>query len=261
MKTDIYWVIGEATNSGKTTIACSLIRTLNASSKKTIGFKPIAGIRFSQSKDLLINEIPFSECGMFGGDALKLCDASPFSDRGMLDIINPSLLLFKDNILEPLLIRRGSKKLDNLSYYKGEFLDSFLKDNENRKVFKQALLPTECSMNIDEDISHIILALEYILVLGPDALVMEGAGPFLPVWTGKHFVNNILLLTDGKVIFLRDIDLSLNLKYNEKVHVKMFLRHMKIPKDKILSFPVLKVSPEEVESYSDNLIKQILSAS
>ena len=135
-KTDIYWIIGEATNCGKTTIASSLIRVLNGLGKITIGFKPFAGIRFSQSRDLLINEIPFSDCGMFGSDALKLCDASPHSDRGMLDIINPSLLLFKDSILEPLLIRIGSKKLNNLVYYGGEFLEGFLKDDGNKQIFK-----------------------------------------------------------------------------------------------------------------------------
>ena len=264
LKTDIYWVIGEATNCGKTTIASSLIRVLNTLSKKTIGFKPLAGIRFSESRDLLINEIPFSECGMFGGDALKLCDASPLSDRGMLDIINPTLLLFNNNLLETLLIRSGSNKLNNLVYYRDEFLEGFLKHDENKQVFKQALLPTKCPMRSDENVTHIETAietaLEYILALGPDAVVMEGAGPYLPVWAGSHFVKNILLLIDGKIHFLKDINLKVNLKHNQKVHVKLFLRHLKIPKEKILSFPVTKVTPEKVEEYSNDLIKQILSA-
>lgn len=260
IKTDITWVIGMTTNSGKTTVASSLIRVLNALGKKTIGFKPIAGIRFSQSRNLLINEIPFSDCGMFGGDALKLCDASPISDRGMLDIINPRLLLFKDNILEPLLIRIGSKKLNNLCYYRGEFLEEFLKDDENKKIFKQSLLPIKCPMLSDQNVSHIEAALKYIFALGPDAIVMEGAGPFLPVWAGSHFVNNILMLSDGKIYFLKDINLKLSLKHNEKVHIKSFLQHFKIPKEKILSFPVTRVAAEKVEEYSYDLIKHILSS-
>lgn len=259
-KTDIYWIIGEATNCGKTTIASSLIRVLNALGKKTIGFKPFAGIRFSQSRDLLINEIPFSDCGMFGSDALKLCDASPHSDRGMLDIINPSLLLFKDSILEPLLIRIGSKKLNNLVYYGGEFLEGFLKDDGNKQIFKQSLLPTKCPMRYVENVSHIDAALKYIFALGPDVVVMEGAGPFLPVWAGSHFVNNILMLTDGKILFLKDINLKLNIKHNEKVHIKIFLQHLKISKEKILSFQVTKMTPDKVEEYSNDLIKQVLSA-
>jgi hypothetical protein len=259
-KTIIYWVIGEATNSGKTTIATSLIRVLNSLGKPTIGFKPLAGIRFSQSKDLLINEIPYSDCGMFGGDALKLCDASPLTNRGMLDIINPRLLLFKDNILEPLLIRIGSKKLNNLDYFRGEFLEEFLKDDENKQVFKQSLLPIDCPMRSVENVSHKEAALKYIFALGPDVVVMEGAGPFLPVWAGSHFVNNILMLTDGKIYFLKNINLKLNLKHNEKVHVKMFFRHLKIPKEKILLFPVTKVTPEKIEEYSNDLIMRVLSA-
>ena len=259
-KTDIYWIIGEATNFGKTTIATSLIRELNTLGKKTIGFKPLAGIRFSQSRDLLINEIPFSDCGMFGNDALKLCDASPFSDRGLLDIINPGLLLFKDSILEPLLIRIGSKKLNNLAYFRGEFLEGFLKHDENKKIFKQSLLPTKCPMRSVENVSHIDAALEHIFALSPDVVVMEGAGPFLPVWAGSHFVNNILLLTDGKIHFLKDINLKLNLKHNEKVHVKIFFRHLKIPKKKILTFPFTKVAPEKVQEYSNDLMKKLLTA-
>ena len=259
-KTDIFWIIGEATNCGKTTIASSLIHVLNTLGKKTIGFKPLAGIRFSQSRDLLMNEIPFSDCGMFGNDALKLCDASPHSDRGMLDIINPSLLLFKDSILEPLLIRIGSKKLNNLVYYKGEFLEDFLKHDENKQIFKQSLLPTKCPMRSVENVNHIEAALKYIFALGPDAVVMEGAGPFLPVWAGSHFVNNILMLTDGKIRFLKDINLKLNIKHNEKVHIKMFLQQLKIPKEKILSFQVTKMAPEKVAEYSNDLIKQVLSA-
>lgn len=259
-KTEIYWVIGEATNFGKTTIATSLIRELNTLGKKTIGFKPLAGIRFSQSRDLLINEIPFSDCGMFGSDALRLCDASPFSDRELLDIINPGLLLFKDSILEPLLIRIGSKKHNNLAYFRGEFLEGFLKHDENKQIFKQSLLPTKCPMSSVENVSHIDTALKYIFGMSPDVVVMEGAGPFLPVWAGSHFVNNILMLTDGKIHFLKDINLKLSLKHNEKVHVKIFLRHLKIPKEKILSFPFKKGSTEKVEEYSNALIKKVLSA-
>ena len=139
-------------------------------------------------------------------------------------------------------------------------MEGILKHDENKKIFKQSLLPTNCPMRSVENVSHIDAALEHIFALSPDVVVMEGAGPFLPVWAGSHFVNNILLLTDGKIHFLKDINLKLNLKHNEKVHVKIFFRHLKIPKKKILTFPFTKVAPEKVQEYSNDLMKKLLTA-
>ena len=82
-------------------------------------------------------------------------------------------------------------------------------------------------MRYVENVSHIDAALKYIFALGPDVVVMEGAGPFLPVWAGSHFVNNILMLTDGKILFLKDINLKLNIKHNEKVHINIFFTTLK----------------------------------
>jgi hypothetical protein len=146
-----------------------------------------------------------------------------------------------------------------LDYYRGKFLEGFLKNDENKKIFKQSLLPIKCAMRSVENVSHIEAALKYIFAMDPDVVVMEGAGPFLPAWAGSHFVNNILMLSDGKIHFLKDINLKLKLKHNEKVHVKMFLQHLKIPKEKILSFPVIRMTAEKVEQYSYDLIKQVLS--
>ncbi|MTW23010.1 hypothetical protein [Allochromatium palmeri] len=41
----LFWVIGTATNVGKTTVATALIRHLNASGLPALGFKPYVGGR------------------------------------------------------------------------------------------------------------------------------------------------------------------------------------------------------------------------
>lgn len=142
-KTEVYWVIGEDTDCGKTTIATALIRELNRLGISSMGFKPISGILFTEKHDLLNDEFPLSKCGIFGNDALKLCDASPLSTREMLDIVNPSLLLCHDSYDEPLLIRVGSRQCKNIEYFKFNSLDDFLKDSHHEHIFKKAQLPSD----------------------------------------------------------------------------------------------------------------------
>ena len=89
---EIYWVVGDQTDIGKTTIAAALIRVLNQNQIPALGFKPYGGSNLRDVVDFMLAQFPKSNCAAYGPDALKLTRASPLTSDEHIDLVCPVFL-------------------------------------------------------------------------------------------------------------------------------------------------------------------------
>ena len=261
MPIKIFWVIASTTNAGKTSLASSLIRILNNKGVSALGFKPIAGMRYSEGvKDFHLYDS--LHCGLYGSDANKLCSASPLTRDVMPSIIAPSQLLFKNNIMQPILYRMGSTQLGDLTYYKGRFLDNFIKDpNIKSTLAKQIPIsghtcwPTEEKKQSSQFIST---SLDYLKSLKPQEIVMEGAGPFLPSFKGVNKVNNVFLIIADKIHYFENINITFTQKNSTPIPIEPFLQKIRVTSKAPKTIRIKKVDIAMIERYYDEQVRQLL---
>ncbi len=210
----IYWVVGTATNIGKTTVATALIRVLLARGQRALPFKPVAGIKFRNSVELLLEHLPRSTCALFGNDARKLIKASPLTHEGMLDLVVPWQMLYWSDNNDPFIIRTGSSMLKNVRYYKSEFTERLMQRADVQRIVAASGMPVESAELFDTKTTILSLlspdaisaAFDHLLTLQPDTIVVEGAGPYLPVWQGNPAVNHVLLVSTGEIQLFPDVN-------------------------------------------------------
>lgn len=219
-KTDfpaIYWVVGEATNTGKTTIASALIKTLNARDVRAVGFKPYASSRLYALVDFMIETYPRSQAKLFGKDAWELTMASPLTGPDLVDLVVPCQLLSHPTWRQIVLMRTGSAQLNNVEYICTEYGAGLKNRADFQRLIKKTRLPFDVAvLKTDIDVLHAHrvapekqrLAFNSLLDIGVDAVVCEGAGEWLPIWQDCPMVNHVFLLSGGLVRFFPNVDLS-----------------------------------------------------
>lgn len=117
---EIYWVVGEGSDVGKTTIAAALIAFLNAEGERAIGFKPFAASLLHENIDFMFENYPGVPSKLFGRDAWHLAKASPLTDGDWIDLVVPTQLLCYPNWRSAILMRSGSASLNNVEYFCSE---------------------------------------------------------------------------------------------------------------------------------------------
>nr|WP_137006755.1 dethiobiotin synthase [Synechococcus sp. UW106] len=261
---EIYWVIAAGTNFGKTTITTALIRTLNLLGTPAVGFKPVAGCELSEAH-CFIEKYSQYNSELSGNDSRKLCEASPLTNRDMVDIVNPHYLIFKQHPLRPVFWRIGSRHLENFSYFKGENYDNCMKDNTHRRVISNSSMPITGAqyVNTVDSSEQIEAAYQALLRLEPNAMVFEGAGRLLPVWGRNNgasiFANHLIIITRGKLNFIRGINFRAQQRDNRIMPLAYLVNQINFSQQKVLSLPINKVQPDQLESYSDSLIQKLLN--
>jgi hypothetical protein len=213
----VYWVVGNSSNAGKTTIASALIRQLNAAGKRTVGFKPYAGAQLRDLIDFMFEKYPASRCKLFSKDAWKLTAASPLTDMDMIDLVGPSQAISYPVWHRAVLMRTGSAALGNVECFTNSQGASLRDRPDIRHIQARTGLPLG-EATVREQIGFDAVtrespekhqdAFNALLDLGVDAVVCEGMANWLPVWQGCPPVNHVVLLADGKVTLLPDVDLS-----------------------------------------------------
>lgn len=214
---ETYWVVGTATNVGKTTTSTALISTLAKRGKKALGFKPIAGGRFRSLIDFALKEYPSNPGIVFGNDAFSLCEASELTTIKDIDLISPWQLVFNVNSDDTLLIRTGSKEAGNIKYYMSPDFHNMLQRKDISRLVSQLKLPIDKFTvidpatsiprdQIDQDCKSI--AYNALLKRHPDTVVIEGAGPILPTWDNMPPVNHIVLLDPTHIHLIPNVNLQ-----------------------------------------------------
>jgi len=210
-----YWVIGNTTNVGKTTVASALVRVLNDRGQKTVGFKPVGGIYLYESVDFIIDNYKNSDCTIYGNDSVKLSDASPISNDKLLELISPVYYLMFPRFPSFIMARTGSKILNNITFYKTDLMDSLRQRHDIKFIIDQASLPINAAKlikNAPFDRNDKIISkktsksYKYLVNLGAEAVVIEGAGRFIPIWKNNPTLNHLFLIADGFLIFFPNLN-------------------------------------------------------
>lgn len=212
----IYWVVGNGTDVGKTTVASALIKVLNASGERAIGFKPYAASLLQDLVDFMIEKYPDSRSKLFGNDAWELTTASPLTGTDLVDLVVPTQLLCYPTWQSTVLMRTGSASLDNVEYFRSEDGDTLKDRPDLQYIIGKSGLPFDNSILRDGiglgDAAGVSpdkpkQAFDCLLEIGVDAVVCEGAGGWLPVWQDCPAVNHVIFVADGMVIFFPGLNL------------------------------------------------------
>lgn len=202
----IYWVVGNNTDIGKTTVSAALIRVLNRRGVPALGLKPFAAARMLGNVDFFIT-LHASRPGMLAGrDALALAAASPLTSADLLEIVAPVQFLCHPSWQDVILARCGSATLGDLAIYKPAGAPDFAARPDMRALARRLRLPFEQARPVGQirpaSAHHLpgnapARAFEHLCSLGPAAVVCEGAGPLLPVWHGHPAVDHVLVIREG----------------------------------------------------------------
>lgn len=237
MGREMYWVVGPATDVGKTTIASALISVLCESGRKAIGFKPYSARKFVDVIDSGYPGFPKAVSRVSGLDAAKLATASSITSLDDIELIAPVAYICYPQYLNTLVIRTGSQKTCNAEFFKG---DSAIR-LENRTDYKRILKDLEIDDWVDfqrTSLSFLDAPLignnkvegcfQYLVnSRDVDAVVCEGAGRFLPFWNEAKLVNHVVYIANNEVSFFRNFDLTVNLKTNKLLPVNGLLNALK----------------------------------
>lgn len=214
----VYWVIGDETDVGKTTVATALIRVLNQNQIPTVGFKPFGGSSLRDVADFMVDRFPGSSCAAYGPDALKLAKSSPLTSEEHVDLVAPAYFFYYPNSKTFLLARTGSASLGNVEYYKSEVTRPIFERPDIQTLFQKARVPIAKAQTLKKIWYYgvHVLARKKIadafrqLVTGDTkAVVCEGAWYFLPSWEDCPVANHVLLISSGVLHFYPNMNFSL----------------------------------------------------
>ncbi|MBR7800548.1 hypothetical protein [Undibacterium fentianense] len=216
--TQIYWVVATHTNAGKTTLATELIRVLNQAGCPSLGFKPFAGMRLRDGVDYMFGQSIELNQRMAFSDGALLCHASPLTSTDDLDLVVPRQVIFKDRILDTFLMRIGSASLQNVEMWTSEKGQRLANRPDIAYLLEKTGLPFANAQLLDGISSpykilgreKVQAAFMHLQARQPQAIVCEGAGPWLPVWQDQAYVNHVFLLTEDSLYFYRDANLSID---------------------------------------------------
>jgi hypothetical protein len=204
---EIFWVTGNDTSIGKTTLACALIRALNTRGTPAVGFKPYGALRYHDSEALLDESAERSACRLVGGDVMKLVDASPLTSFDWLDIVGPAYYLIYQSWPMAMFARTGSLALGSVEYFKSEEAAIAQQDPDVRARLQRAELPIddakirELNFRTAGTLRPLNQAMAFgrLGTLGARAIVCEGAGRYIPHWQGCPGVNHIISIARGRL--------------------------------------------------------------
>lgn len=230
----IYWVVGNGTDVGKTTVATALIRFLNANGQRAVGFKPFAASLLQNNIDFMIERFPSSQSKLFGQDAWKLTTASPLTGPDLVDLVVPAQVLCYPDWNSTVLMRTGSSHLKNVEYFCSK-RGTELKDRSDlRYIIDKSGLAFDDAKVIDRlSIGYAarassekkIAAFNALLDIGVDAVVCEGAGPWLPIWQGCPTVNHLFGIEKGTVNLYPHLNADFTFRPTQALRDVSTLRH------------------------------------
>jgi hypothetical protein len=214
-KPEIFWVVGEGTDVGKTTVTAALTRLLNRHGRRTVAFKPYTLSRLWSSIDFLVREYPPHKEKLSGSDAHLLSLSSPHTNADMTELITPCNAFAFPGWTFKVLMRAGSSETGNVRYFTSARAKELLKRPDFQRLTERVFLPMDRAEVISEETMNRAPALfpevksqafRHLAETKPESMVFEGAGRLLPVWRGSPLVNHIFVLEDGRMTFYRNID-------------------------------------------------------
>lgn len=214
----VYWVVGDGSDVGKTTIASAAIAVLNQSGTRTVGFKPYAAGRLHEFLDFMLEKYPGTPSKLFGSDGWNLTTASPVTGPDCLDLVVPVQLICYPGWSSSLLVRTGSTRLNNIDYFTGPKGHALLDRPDFQQLVEKTGFPladATVAKKLDfETVASMApekqeLAFETLAGMGVDAIVCEGASHWMPTWSGFPAINHLFYISDGNVALFPNLDLEI----------------------------------------------------
>lgn len=214
---EIYWVVGDGTGVGKTSISCGLLRVLNDAGRPAVGFKPFGGVRLFGRIDFIVENYPRFGRTLFGNDALRLAESSPLTDESMVEIVAPIHYLFYTAFRTTLMARAGASRLGNVEFFRHPRLEALSTRKDIARIVDELLPPPDTATPMTADLidrrgdlaaDKCNRSYDYLRTLGPQAMVFEGAGPFLPTWPGASAPDHVVVVADGTATLFRNVRAS-----------------------------------------------------
>ncbi len=211
---EVYWIMGDGTGVGKTTLACALIRALNQAGTPSAGFKPY-GAMLLENVARLVADLDPSPWRLYGEDAVALARASPLTSVEMGDIVGPSQFLCHSRWPSALLARTGSMALNNLEYFRSDQAIALEQGLDIQARLEQTGFPLAAAKPLGKlDFFGTASlspekqkpAFDYLLRLGAASIVCEGAGRFIPNWQDCPGVNHVISIAEGRAAFFPRAD-------------------------------------------------------
>jgi hypothetical protein len=222
----VYWVIGNGTDVGKTTLATALIRVLNARGVRTVGFKPFGGSMLQGMVDFMLRTYPGAPSKLFGTDAWALTDASPLTDTSLLDVVCPVFMVTHGTWDNVVLMRTGSDTLGDCQYVCNAN-GAKLKDRADvRELIARTGLPFDTATvaaavgmraGTGDAWTKTTRAYGRLLEFGVDAVVVEGNSRWLPLWPECPAIDHLVLVANGLVTLVPGLDIRLEFKSDDPV--------------------------------------------
>lgn len=267
---EVFWVVGVNTDVGKTTMASALIRFLNKAGRKAVGFKPHAGVGFVDQIDFIAKHYPNTDARIFGSDALELARSSPLTDESMVEIIAPSYRIALPYDRLPFLARVGAKRLGNRRFFRMNGADEFIQRPDVRRLVDLFDIPFVEAKSISgrTGLSYIDLllpeertkSLNYLLGLGADATVFEGAGFNLPVWSGSPPANHILVVYGMWIALYPNVNFQFDVG-NKVVSIRAFQERVKQSNYKPTIVNNYFIESEHRDHIADKIIAKLVQES
>lgn len=269
-KPDIYWVTGDQTDSGKTTLAAALIRVLNQNQMSALGFKPYGGANLRDIVDFMLTNFPKTNCAAYGSDALQLTRASPLTSDEDIDLVAPAYIFYYPDWRNCLFARTGSTRLGNIKYYKTNDASAYLERADFRFLLKNAGVPISQSQIVEKlDFMGILelagkdvgSAFRHLVAMGPDAIVCEGASQFVPTWEDCPPANHVLYISSGVATLHPNVNFSLAEKKSGQVASVRELADLTESAENICSFQI-SVAPSHLRKVlMERLVIDLLKGS
>jgi hypothetical protein len=222
MSPQIYWVVANSTNAGKTTISSALVSVLAERSFKPVAFKPYSGSKFVDIMDLLHERRHMTTARLFGSDGAKLIEASPCLNPQDADLVQPIILVYFPEFEQPIMARVGSHQAGDVRYIKTPFsvglearpdyakmLECLGLDNASLKFdireLRFAQTPALSNSSVEACFQHLVNTHQ------PTHVVCEGASSFAPFWHAQRLVHHVVYLQCNELFFYPNANLVLPL--------------------------------------------------
>ncbi len=209
----VFWVIGTASDVGKTTVARALLRHLNANAIPALGFKPLSGGLLHKHVDFAVEHYPLLPGRVFGRDGLLLARASPLTCDDDVDLVTPWQALYHRSVDDILLVRAGSQSLNNVRYFTCTDALQLWARADLARLARLLHLPLDSAQLFDSQQRRGQLAPEIpeqaykaLLRRQPAAVVVEGAAHYLPTWAGAPAINHVVVVAPEHIMLVPHVN-------------------------------------------------------
>jgi hypothetical protein len=236
MGQEFYWVIGQGTDVGKTTLATALLRILNRRHYPALGFKPYSATLLTSVIDAMCDPDATDKGKLFGSDAVDLATHSPLTGIADVECIVPVQYICYPNFHSAIVARIGSDIIGDRLCLRSDHQRAFLDRSDIVAIFDRNDAPTRDMVSADHlrlstcparSQDHVARSYRNLASRdGVTAIICEGVGQFLPLWRGMPVIDHLFYVEMSSVRFFPNIRLDLKVEQHDTLYSCKLIDHV-----------------------------------